>query len=406
VAPSGTALWNTDYRGIAPRFGLASQLRKTPGRETVLRAGVGSFFDTGNTLGSLGFVYLGFGSKQSYSNLSMPFASSVYVLPAASTAAPYNQAVVGYDRNLRLPYSLQWNVSLEQALGVSRSFTLGYVGSSGKRLLNAQFYNPRSINPAFSVGNGAYIITNSTWSDYNALQAQFNQKLSRGFQLLASMTWSHSSDNRSTSFINYQPLLKADSDFDIRTNFQVAATYNAPKPAGHGVLPEVVGGWAIDLRAFARTAAPVDIYGSSYVAEDGTQQYARPNRVSGVPLYLEGARDVIPGGKRFNFAAFQAVTGTQGNAPRNLLRGFGANELDGAIRREFAIENDLRLQFRVEAFNLLNHPNFGAIYNTMSAGSGQFGMAYNTLNTALKNQSALYQQGGPRSLQLAIKALF
>ena len=404
IAPDGTPEWNTDYAGIAPRFGFASQLHKSPGRETVLRIGVGNFFDSGNTLGSLGFTYLGFASRQSYSGMALPFSTSIYQLPAPSTAAPYNQTVVAFDRNLKLPYTLQWNVALEQALGGSRSLTLGYVASAGRRLVNGQFVNPSSVNAAFSSGNGAYVVTNSSWSNYNSLQAQFDQKLAHGFQLLASMTWAHSIDNRSTSFISYQPLLKADSDFDIRENFQLAATYNAPAVSASRPVRLVADGWAFDLRAFSRSAPPVDVYGSAYLAPDGTEEYARPNLVPGAPLYLHG--NSIPGGKQFNFAAFEAVTGMQGNTPRNYLRGFPATEVDAAVRREFRMDNELHLQFRAEAFNLLNHPIFGSIYNDLTYGSNQFGLAYNTLNVALQNQSALYEQGGPRSLQLALKILF
>jgi hypothetical protein len=230
--------------------------------------------------------------------------------------------------------------------------------------------------------------------------------LAHGFELLSSMTWSHSIDNRSSSFINYQPLLKADSDFDIRNNFQIAATYNAPSPVASRAVRLIAEGWAFDTRAFSRSAAPVDIYGSAYIAADGTQEYARPNVVPGVPLYRYGPRTSIPGGKQFNYAAFEAVRGTQGNAPRNFLRGFSATEVDVAVRREFPVEHDMRIQFRAEAFNLLNHPIFGSIYNNLNHGPSQFGLAYNTLNVAFKNQSALYEQGGPRSLQLALKILF
>jgi hypothetical protein len=297
-------------------------------------------------------------------------------------------------------------VALEQALGASRSFTLDYVGSSGKRLLVGQFVNPENVNAAFSQGNGAYIITNGCWSNYNSLQAQFDQKLAHGFQLLASLTWSHSIDNRSTSFISFQPLLKADSDFDLRENFQLAATYNTTSPAENRTLRRLTGGWAFDLRAFSRSAEPVDIYGRAFVAPDGTEEYARPNVLPGVPLYAYGPHSSIPGGKQFNFAAFQAVTGAQGNAPRNFLRGFPATELDTAVRRSFPIGAGAHLEFRAEAFNLLNHPIFGSIYNNLLYGPSQFGLAYNTLNVALANQSALYEQGGPRSLQLALKVLF
>jgi hypothetical protein len=229
--------------------------------------------------------------------------------------------------------------------------------------------------------------------------------LSHGLQFLAALTWSHSIDNRSNNWINYQPLLKGDSDFDVRENFQAALTYNL-NPFGSRVARYFTNGWAFDLRAFARSATPVDVYGSAYVAEDGTQQYARPNLIPGLPLYVFGSRDTIPGGRKFNFSAFQSVTGALGNAPRNLLRGFNANEIDFAARREIMLGDKVRLQFRAETFNILNHPVFGAIYNTLTSGPTQFGQAYNTLNVALENENSLYEQGGPRSLQLAAKILF
>jgi Carboxypeptidase regulatory-like domain len=406
IAPAQTPEWNTDYAGFAPRIGFSSQLNTRPGHETVLRTGIGNFLDTGNTLSAIGFTGLGFGSTQSYAGLSFPLAPTVYNLPAPSTSAPYNQVVVGYARNLRLPYALEWNLSLEQALGTSSSFTLGYVASAGRRLTVGLFQNPEAINPAYSEGNGADIIENGSWSNYQSLQAKFQQRLSHGLQILAAMTWSHSIDNLSTSFINYEPLLKGDSDFDVRDNFQAALTYDVPVIHSDHLLRPIINNWSIDLRSFVRTAAPVDIFGSTYIASNGTEQYARPNLIPGVPLYVYGPRDQIPGGREINFDAFQTVTGSLGNAPRNFVRGFGENETDLAIRRQLSLSEHLKMQFRAEAFNLLNRPDFGAIYNTMNTGASLFGQAENTLNVSLKNQSALYEQGGPRSLQLALKLLF
>ena len=406
LAPEGTPEWSTYYAGFAPRLGIASQLNARDGRETVLRVGVGQFFDTGNTLGAIGFTQLGFASTEYYSGLSFPLAPAVYQLPGASTEAPFNQTAVGYSSNLKLPYTIQWNLSLEQALGTARSFTLGYVASAGRRLIEGTYQNPASINPAFSLGNGLYVIQNGSWSNYNSLQAQFQQRVIHGLQVLVSMTWSHSIDNLSSNFISYQPLLKGDSDFDIRRNFQTAVTYNLPSRAAGRVARAITEGWSTDLRAFARSAAPVDVYGAAYVASNGTQQYARPNVVTGEPFYVYGSRYEIPGGRKINFNAFQNVTGVTGDAPRNFLRGFGANEIDFAIRRQFDPSDRVTIQFRAEAFNVLNRPDFGAIYNTLNFGESLFGQAYNTLNIGLKNQNALYEQGGPRSLQLALNVLF
>jgi len=77
-----------------------------------------------------------------------------------------------------------------------------------------------------------------------------------------------------------------------------------------------------------------------------------------------------------------------------------------ALRREFPIRERLRLQFRAEAFNILNHPNFGLIHNKLSNGPKQFGYAYTTLNGQLGGLNPLYQAGGPRSIQIALKLLF
>ena len=79
-------------------------------------------------------------------------------------------------------------------------------------------------------------------------------------------------------------------------------------------------------------------------------------------------------------------------------------EMDTAIRREFPIGELLKLQFRAEAFNLFNHPNFGVI--DPSFGSTTFGEATATLASSPGALNSLYQQGGPRSMQFALKLVF
>src|SRR5262249_27307298 len=135
------------------------------------------------------------------------------------------------------------------------------------------------------------------------------------------------------------------------------------------------------------------------------------------PLYLYGSQ--YPGGRIINCHAFlkdpicdindpinTLPPGVDGNTPRNFARGFDAVQVDLALRREFPIRDRVHLQFRAEAFNLLNHPIFGSIYNQLSYGQTQFGYAYQTANVSLGNLSSLYQVGGPRSLQLTLRAVF
>jgi hypothetical protein len=97
-------------------------------------------------------------------------------------------------------------------------------------------------------------------------------------------------------------------------------------------------------------------------------------------------------------------TTRQGNSPRNFARGLGAWQMDLAMRREFSIRERLKLQFRAEAFNVFNHPNFGTINSTF--GQETFGQASATLANSLGILSPLYQQGGPRSLQFALRLMF
>jgi hypothetical protein len=128
---------------------------------------------------------------------------------------------------------------------------------------------------------------------------------------------------------------------------------------------------------------------------------------------------VCPGGKGFNPAAFtnppvDPNTGLplrQGNLPRNFLRGFGASQWDFAIHRDFPLREPVKLQFRAEMFNVLNHPNFAQPNNGF--GFGGFGLSTETLNESLADGSVgsggfspLYQIGGPRSIQLALKLQF
>jgi hypothetical protein len=82
--------------------------------------------------------------------------------------------------------------------------------------------------------------------------------------------------------------------------------------------------------------------------------------------------------------------------------------MDVAIRREFPIYERLKLQFRAEAFNVFNHPNFGTINSTFCpAGPGcTFGQSTATLANSLGGLNSLYQMGGPRSMQFALKLTF
>jgi hypothetical protein len=412
LAPRGTELYETTYGNLAPRIGLAYQLHNAPGHATVLRGGFGIFYDLG--YGSLGGVssYFPYLAQNIFSPTPYPLSPQQAAPPAFSTAPPVSDIVVA-EPKLRLPRTYQWNVALEQGLGSSQSVSFTYVGAIGRDLLRSTFLvNP---NPDFQFVD---VTSNTATSDYHALQVKFQRRLSHGLQALASYTFSHSIDIASTdafanylntpSFIANPNIDRGNSDFDIRHSFSAGVTYGLPSPQWNKFASHTLGGWSVDAFVLARSAPPVNaIGGYSFVA--GTALRYRPNVVPGQPLELFGAQ--YPGGKIFNKAAFTAApAGQQGDFGRNVLRGFGATQADVAFQRQFVFTEQLNLRFRAEFFNIFNHPNFGPPNNSLT--SSLFGHSTQTLASSLGSGGAyggfnpLYQIGGPRSIQLALKLAF
>jgi hypothetical protein len=405
LAPYGTPLWRTTWFNFAPRFGAAYRIQTNPGHETVVRAGGGLFFDTGQQLGSAG-VYVGPGT-----NATSGFANGSYPqLPPIPQVVnppipPYNNVnIFAFDPHLQLPYTLQWNLSLQQAIGANQSLTLSYVGSHAARLLKTNQINPPN-NPDLG---GYQLIGNGNTSDYNSLQTQFQRRLSAGLTVLASYTWSHCLDYGSANAdFGY---LRGNCGYDVRNNFATAISYSVPFLGDSH--------WGLDNRLTARTAFPVSLAGNGLLQTNFQLYDAGVNLVPGQPIYLFGADctstflainglqpgQSCPGGRGINPNAFVQVNSGNGDAPRNFVRGFDSFQLDTAVRREFPIHETLTLQFRAEAFNILNHANFGSINGGL--GSNNFGLATATLANSLGTLSSLYQMGGARSMQLALKLIF
>lgn len=411
VAPKNTPLWQTTYHNFAPRVGIAYQLHPSPAYGTVLRAGGGWFYDTGNTQGSIGYNGLGQGGISEMTGVSFPATQAqIDAVPAASAAAPYNNCVLGFNPHLRLPYSIQWNLAVEQGLGEKQTLTLNYVGAADRQLLMEEDVFPATVgNEAFSQNWGVQLVNNGVSGNYNALQVRFQSRLSHGLQSLVSYTWSHSIDDATSNFLIYE-LERADSDNDIRQMLNAALTYEVPGSYQNRLLSSTLKNWSLDLRLSARSALPVDVLAAENLdAATGQFVYYHPNVVPDQPLYLQNS--AAPGGRVINYEAFSPATdsagnGIEGDLGRNALRGFDAVQADIALRREFHLGEKANLQFRAEGFNILNHPIFGSIYNELSQGPDYFGYASNTLNNQLGGLSSLYQVGGPRSLQLALRLHF
>ncbi|HET6929195.1 MAG TPA: TonB-dependent receptor [Candidatus Acidoferrum sp.] len=428
LAAPGTSPFGTSYKNFAPRVGAAYQMTSSPRWQTVLRGGFGVFYDlvtteVGNSLHEGGYPFgaisFGFGGN-------FPLDSASAAPPPISEAQLASGLLFAFDPQLKSPYSLQWSTSLEQGLGTDQTLSLSYIGSRGRRLLQTAFIN--NPNPNFG---SLQVTTNAATSDYDALQMQFHRRMSAGLQALASYTWAHSIDTASAGsvFGNEANALvggtdpkanRGPSDFDVRQAFSAGLSYTLPGPKWSRVAHAMLQGWSLQSTIQARSAPPEDLFDSSLFFQ-GDQAFTasvRPDLVSGQPLYLFGNQ--YPGGKAFNAAAFvdpptDPNTGAplrQGTLPRNAVRTFGAAQWDFAVHRDFPVHESWRLQFRAEMFNFLNHPNFGAPVGDLS-NTTQFGQSIQTLGRNLENGnqgggslSSLYQIGGPRSIQLALKLLF
>jgi hypothetical protein len=399
LAPKGTPLWHTTWYNFAPRMGFAWIARNTPGRETVVRAGGGVFFDTNNQVASAGFSAVGSAATMFYFGVPLP-ATPAQLNFAPSASAPYD-LVSAFPSHLQQPYTLQWNVSVQQAMGRSQAFTLSYVGAEGRRLTGQENLSPGALNPNF--GTIYYWRANLT-SNYQALQALFQRSVTRGVHALASYTWSHCLDFGSNYYT--LPYNRGNCDVDVRQNFQAGASWDLPSLRGNKFAEALLNHWGLDTRLIARTSFPVTLCGS-YVTDPATGSLycAGLSVVPNEPIYLHGSQ--YPGNRAINSNAFcDSILGpcAGGAAARNFVRGFGETQINLAVRREFPIKERLRLQFRAEAFNILNHPNFGFVDPNL--GDATFGQATKMLNQGLGTVAAQYQQGGPRSMQFALKLLF
>lgn len=434
LAPVGTSPFSTTYGNVAPRIGLAYQISQNSNRGLVARGGFGVFYDLATSqVGDL------FGQSYPFGASALLFGppiggTATFPLTPADAAPPpitatqlrtQGATLSAMDPHLNLPYTLEWNVALQQGLGKQQSLSVSYIGSSGRRLIQSAYVSAPNRN-----FYSADLVGNTARSDYNALQLQFQRRLSRGLQALASYTWSHSIDDGSNGTYgvgsnSYVPGVSSNqnrgsSDFDHRNAFSGALTYDIPVPKTTRLVRALLAGWSLEDVVQAWSAPPVNVYYSSFQFLSGAFAQVRPDVVSGASPYLYGPQ--YAGGKAFNPAAFKAPPRNaqgqplrQGDLGRNALKGFGATQWDLAVHRNFPIHESLTLQFRAELFNVLNHPNFAPPVGDLRSpafANPQFGLSTRTLGQSLSNAlgsgafSELYQIGGPRSIQLALKLIF
>jgi hypothetical protein len=407
----------SDKNNFAPRIGLAWTVGEA--EKTVIRAGYGIYYDQ-SALAPTEALY--FNSPYFDNNIffSLPGLPLTLSDPFPTFFPfPLPDSALAIQRDLSTAYMQHWNLNVQRELGSRSVLEVAYVGSKGTKLLTARDINqpqpsvlppglpfvPRP-DPRFDDIN---LLESRANSNYHSLQARLQQRFSRGLAALVSYTFAKSIDDASNFFSSAGDPNFPQNSYDVRaergrSNFDVrhrlSISYSYDLPFGKGKSYFADKGWASTLlsgwQSFGvitwQSGRPFTVALLSEIDNSGTGRSIlgfgandRPN-LTGDPQLSSPST-----GRWFNTAAFAfPAPGTFGNAGRNIIDGPGYQSVNASLVKNTNLTENINLQFRVEAFNLFNHPNFNLPDNFL--GSPTFGQI-----TSARD---------PRHLQFGLKLLF
>jgi hypothetical protein len=388
------------FKAFAPRLGFSW---RPLGEETVIRGGYGIFFDSaeGREIDGAADVYPYVSRGNYIQSIGQPAPLQTtdslfpsFAAPGVATPAANTFLAVSQSPEPKNPYMQQWSIGAQRELSSRTVMEVNYIGTHGSNLLmrrniaQARLFDPSgplSVSARKPYPNFVVYI-DSDWSgrsNYNA----FNTKLEHravGAILTFAYTWAKSTDSKSAAagigasgFNGWQGFLdnanpERDyglSDFDVDHRLVGSFVYNLPFGSGEkfasdatGLKNAVIGGWQMNgiytwQRGFPITITAADL--------GGLNDTFGTNRADLVGDPDSGERTV---NRWFNTAAFaQPAPGALGNLGRNTERGPGVNNLDLALFKNFSLARGVRLQFRLESFNVLNHTQFANVSTNLSA---------------------------------------
>jgi hypothetical protein len=411
----GRYLQTYSKRDVGPRFGFAYDVNGN-GR-TVVRGGFGVFWN---------FTPGGTSSSKAQ---NPPFLQSTSLTPSPTSygtnlllrdglppppGVDPNRPASGstrsiFDINFRDAYARQWNLNVQRSLATNYMVEIAYVGSQGRQMLlkgdpnqappvvgvtDANVNRPyRQLAPALrTIGQ----VQSTGTLDYNALLVKFQRRFANNFSFLNSYTWGKAIDLNSDNDGNvtltnvYDPQYnRGPADYDIKHTFSSSWVYELP-----WAREKAYGGWQVSGILLLRSGLPLTVTTAQGVQSTGTGN--RPNRI------CDGNLPNPTIDRWFDTSCFVPtadITGTYGDAGRGIIRGPGSFNIDASLIKNTRLGR-YNTEVRIEAFNLLNHPQFGNPNTTIG------NAAVGTISTMLSNPSCSLCGTTERQIQLALKVRF
>jgi len=390
---SPKSLYHADRNNFGPRVGVAWQ--PLPG--IVARGGYGIFYDTlavGDSLFLLGLnpPFVHFDVRNNGAVVPQFDLTTAFQESSGSVQA----SIFSTSTQLPNPYLQQWSASIEHPIAQEFTLSLSYFGQKGTRLRRQLNVNQPSAGPAGSLDErrpfpdfkNIFQFETSASSIAHAAEVRADRKFRSGFGLAAAYRFSRSIDD--ATLISILPQNSHDlaaerglSDFHMKHQLLFSATYNLPARRFAWAR-----GWQLQAVGTLQSGIPLSSIVSEDVSGTGSPIVNRPNLVGNPNI-----PNATPA-RFFDPSAFQIPeAGTFGNAGRNVIIGPGIQTVDLAMARSVRLSDTMRAQFRMDFYNVLNHPNFVAPPTMQNfADSSDFG--------------ALFVARSPRIVQIGLKFLW